>query len=344
MPLLSVLDRLALLFLVVLPLLRPLIWSGEAADLPNLLYLMLLAAGSSVGLLCRALSPVRTGAACLQGGSRPAGTLAFWLGLAAFAWLGLAACRSEVPGTAWPLYLDWTLHALAVWALLPQLRRRPELALAALAAGAFLSVGMLVGQALWVRPVQYAEALKNPEMFGADAWTQGQLMARVSTWRLEGNFLLCNTLAAYLLLIIPLALTLAWRSRSLWAAALSLALLGGLAATGCKAGILCLGLGAAAGLLLWAKRSGRAWWWTVPLVLAALLGAVCLIPALGERAAASLGERFGYWQAAWAAWWQAPLFGHGLEGFRVLYTAVKPPLTEPTTYAHQETLQLLVDS
>ena len=45
------------LWLLALPLLRPLIWSGDPTDLANLFHLVLLTAATTTGLIWRALIP-----------------------------------------------------------------------------------------------------------------------------------------------------------------------------------------------------------------------------------------------------------------------------------------------
>ena len=54
------LEVVASVWLVALPMLRPLVWSGQPTDVPNLLLLVLLAAAATTGLLLRGLQVTAT--------------------------------------------------------------------------------------------------------------------------------------------------------------------------------------------------------------------------------------------------------------------------------------------
>jgi O-antigen ligase len=331
------LERVGVLWLLVLPLLRPLIWSGEPTDLPNLLYLILLAGATTTGLMLRGLQP---------GGQPARGARVALLGAAVLALLAVGAAHSPLPARAWTLVALWTLHLAAPWALLPLIARRPEAVLCGLVAGLLGEGAVLLGQSHWERPDLVQSFLADPALV-AQSNLSDQYATRISSWRLEGSFLLANTLAAYLITLWPLlaAATLrAWRSRAPARAVLTLALAVAsvaLALSGSKAGISCLALAVGATLVLVLPR-----WRVRGLVAAALalaLAGALAVPAVRAHAWASLEVRIDYWRAAVALVAEHPLAGCGLEGFAVGYPRVKLARAEDTTMAHQEVLQAACD-
>jgi hypothetical protein len=105
---------------------------------------------------------------------------------------------------------------------------------------------MMVGQVLWERPELQRTLAEDPSIVPQESM-RDQFTVRVYSWRLEGTFLLANTLATYLAMIWPLAACLCWRCwrspvssvATRWLLALfTLAITVGLALTGSKAGIL----------------------------------------------------------------------------------------------------------
>ena len=332
----SWLERAGLLWLMTLPLLRPLIWSGEATDLPNLFYLVLLAAATATGLMLRGM---RSPAALRPG-------LAGILGLVFLAIAAAGACHSLLSARAWMLVVIWALHLAAPLALMPLIRARPEVALAGLVAGVLCEGLVLLGQVLYERP-DLQQAYRDDPALVAQPQLRDQYSVRIASWRLEGSFLLANTLAAYLITLLPLlaATTVAaWRTRSPERVMLGFALAVAsvaLVLTGSKAGMLALALAGAATLIWlrrsWAARMGLA------LALIGVISAALAVPAIRTHAWASFAVRVDYWRAALLLIAEHPLIGSGLEGFMVHYPRVKLPGAEDTIMVHQEVLQTAVD-
>ncbi len=331
------LEQVGLLWLLALPLLRPLIWSGEPTDLPNLLYLILLAGATATGLMLRGLQPARR--------ARSPSLVAL-LGALFLAMMAVGALHSPLPARAWTLVAMWALHLAAPWALLPLMARRPEVVLCGLVAGLLGEGVLLLGQSHWERPDLQRTFAADPALV-AQSDLSGQYATRITSWRLEGTFLLANTLAAYLITLWPLlaAATLrAWRAQAPARALLTVALAvasAALAVSGSKAGILCLALAVSATLVLilprWRVRAGVA-----AALVVALAGALA-VPAVRAHAYASLAVRIDYWRAATALVAEHPLAGCGLEGFGVGYPRVKLARAEDTIIAHQEVLQAACD-
>jgi hypothetical protein len=258
----------------------------------------------------------------------------------------LGCLTSPLPASAWTLATQWALHVAAPWALWPAIRRRPHLVVAGLLAGLLGECLLVAGQMLWERP-HLAQQLASDPALRVEQRVADQFQARIGSWRLEGTFLLANTLATYLLLIVPLVTVIAWRSRnaSRWwrmgSVLLALAALVVLGLTGSKAGILAGVVAGAVGAI----AHLRSWHWRVAIGLTAgvMLVMTVLIAPLRQALAGSAGVRLDYWSAGVALVAERPLTGHGLDGFAVEYPRVKPPAGEETIIAHQETLQAAVD-
>jgi len=342
--LLNRVEAVAGMWLVVLPLLRPLVWSGQPTDVPNLFYLVLLAAAITTGLLLRGL----------EAASQEIARSPWWLrpttwGMAFLLCAVFGSLNSPLPASAWTLTVGWALHVAVPWALWPAIRRRPQLVLAGLSAGLVGEVALLVGQVMWERPRLVAQLAGDPALT-VERRVAEQYQARIGSWRLEGTFLLANTLASYLVMLVPLALGAAWaswatRTSARWVLVVltlvSLAALVSLALTGSKAGILALMI---AGVVS-AVMCLRSWRWRGLIVLMVGLGLLLAltVPSLRRAVSDSAGVRLDYWAAGIDLVQERPLTGHGLEGFAVHYPRVKPPSGEETILAHQETLQAAVD-
>ncbi len=327
-------------WLVILPLLRPLIWSGEATDLGNLFYLVLLAAAFATGLLCRGLAvePREPMVGSPWSRLQPA-----WLGAAVLAAAAWGCWRSPLPAAAWALWTAWTLHLGAAWALWPVIRARPGLLVAGLLGGLAGELLVLVGQGSWERAALQRAFREDPNLVGRDDLRE-QFAVRVASWRLEGSFLLANTLAAYLITLWPLLADLTWRCRGAarWTAGTLLALATvALACSGSKAGILALLVAlAVTGILLI-----PGWRWRAAIVagLLAICALAALVPWVRTHAVASADVRLGYWQAAGAMIAERPWCGFGVNGFESAFPRLKPAWVEDTIFAHQETLQAAAD-
>jgi hypothetical protein len=318
---------------VALPALRPLVWSGDPADPANIGYACLLAVAIAIGWLRRALGDrvVRCG----------------WIGGLGSLVLVLAAVgawRSPYPYDAWALWIAWVLHIAAALALADAARARPGLLVAGLLGGLVAEGATLAAQVRWERPALLARLALDPGVVEHEALRE-QYAARAASWRLEGTFLLANSLAAYLVLLAPLVAGLAWstwRARRGRVAALVLAALTILAVlrTGSKMGMLALVAASAVAATVVARG-----WMRAALVTAAVAAVILalVLPASRERLAGSAAVRIGYWRAAVAMIGERPWTGHGLDGFKLHYPRRKAPGAEPTTIAHSEPVQAAVD-
>lgn len=329
----SGLERLGALWLIALPLLRPLIWSGDYTTLENQAYLTLLAAAIATGLMHNAVTNVapRWSNRCALG--------------AAFLLLAAWGCwRSELPARAWALWSAWTLHIAAPLALMNMIRRRPAFALAGLVSGCLLEIVAMGGQYLWERPALAETFSADPR--AVDPRLRDQYAVRIGSWRLEGTFLLANTLAAYLNLVIPIVLgcaVMAWRGRREstvpWMLAL-IAALGALAWSGSKAGILSLLVSCAITAVIVAPARLR---WIATAACVMCIVAALAVPAVRSAAAASAGVRIDYWRAGAQLIRERPWLGYGLESYKTEFTRVKPPAAEETIVAHNEVVQAAAD-
>ena len=334
------LEVVASVWLVVLPILRPLVWSGQPTDVPNLLWLVLLAAATTTGLLLRGLQVTATDLV-VPWWRRPAVWGVVFLLIAAF-----GSWTSSLPAAAWTLTCGWALHLAAPWALWPVIQRRPHLLVAGLVAGLVGEMFLMVGQVCFERP-HLAEQFSSDPSLSVEQRIADQYRVRISSWRLEGTFLLANTLASYLVMVVPLVIAMAWKSRhstdtKRWLTiALALAAVVALIMTGSKAGLLALVVASA----ITGVVALGSWRWRMGIAAAVSLALVIIlvIPATRASLAASAGVRLEYWRAGVELVSERPLSGHGLEGFAVNFPRVKPPAGEETVLAHQETLQTAVD-
>ena len=360
--LLSRVEAVAAMWLVVLPLLRPLIWSGQPTDVPNLFFLVLLAAAITTGLLLRGLTASATAhelsaMAPSRGWQRPWQRLwqrpwqrlwqrpALW-GIVFLLFAVVGSVNSPLPASAWTLTVGWALHVAAPWALWPTIRRHPHLVFAGLFAGLVGEVVLMFGQMVWERPRLAAQLAGDPALT-VERRVAEQYQARIGSWRLEGTFLLANTLASYLVMVLPLVVVCAWkcwirRLPSRWPlVGMAMVSLMALAFSGSKAGILALVIAGVVGVVV----RVRSWRWRSAIVLVVGVGLLLALalPSLRQALSGSAGVRLDYWSAGIDLVAERPLSGHGLEGFAVHYPRVKPPSGEETILAHQETLQTAVD-
>ena len=328
------------MWLLALPMLRPLVWSGDPTDLANLFFLVLLSAATATGLVWRAVVPDE------NYDQRPWWARALPWGAVFLVVAAASAWASPVPAKAWALVVGWTLHIAAPLALLPIIRRYPQLVLAGLMTGMVGELVVMGGQVLWERPQLAATLLSDPGLT-ADQRVADQLNVRVASWRLEGSFLLANTLATYVLLMMPLVIGCWWHGvrqqlANRWTMGLLVWLgIGALIMTGSKAAWLSAVLAAALTVVICLPR----WHWRLAgLSFAGVLILLALaIPSLRERLAGSAAVRIDYWQAACTLIAERPLTGHGLDSFENTYPRVKAPKAEETVLVHQEWLQTAVD-
>ncbi len=259
------------------------------------------------------------GAAWLWGRPRPATPRHLWsLALVAYlVALGLALAFSSNPtlsalGSADRMYgLLSQLACLALFLLVARHLRRPAQA------------RRLMGVLVWASAPVVVYGLIQAAGLDPLPW-QAEGSSAISTLG-RSNFL-----GAYLVLVLPVTLVLAWQSHT-WARriALSLLLLAQLAclvATDAQAAW--LGTAAACGVLLAVAAWFRGQRWLAVGVLAlggaGLLAAVAALILLPDLTG-SLGSRGTIWRATMALIARQPLLGHGPETLAQAFTAVFPP-------------------
>jgi O-antigen ligase len=202
-------------------------------------------------------------------------------------------------------------------------------------------------------------ALGCYQRFVDPAWMMlGRKQSQYFLGRASGAFGIPNSMAAFLLLLIPVALAVAWRRES----SRTLRVLSGL-----LAGCFLLGtlltvsrgpwLALAAALAAWPLlRGGRSWRWRLGMasgVLAGLLvigaGVYAALPEVRSRVnrlAEDRGEKTRpiVWRAAGKLWREAPLFGTGAGSYNVLFERHRPEgFWDEPQWAHNDYLNTLSD-
>lgn len=335
------LDLAADSAILALLLLRPLVWSGDVSDPAN------------QAMACLAAGIIALGCCRLALGEYLRWSGASLWGVAFLAWAFWGAVRSPFPAEAWSLWSGWTLYLGAALVLAPRLQQRRHLIVAGVLASILGQSLIFLAQIGWERPAVQAELAADPGV-AAFRGQAAQLVERAHLWRLEGSFLLANTVAAWLILIIPTAVGAAWLAwrplgrqaghrtkadhRARWAVTF-LALLGVvmLLRSGSKMGMVALLFSAAVTIFLYGRR------WLAGGMVLVVVSLVMLMPGVRERIVASAEARIGYWQGAVQLIAERPVWGFGLDGFRSEFSRVKAPRAEETVYVHNEPLQAAVD-
>ncbi|MCK6487559.1 MAG: O-antigen ligase family protein [Planctomycetes bacterium] len=321
------------LLCAVIPAVRPLVWDGDPASPANLGFLVLVLVALGLGTIELAAGWRRTwrwgwGGAVLA---------------ALVAWLALAAWRAGDPVAGAAFWVQLALHgALAAW-LVQAAPGRERLVLAGLVAGLGVESGLALLQKAWVLPGIAAADQAGSAMVAMEGVPAGDLASRVAFGGVYGTFTLSNTLAAFLILLLPPAAAAAWSPGRLPArAAVGLAVLAAAAAlvsTNSKGAWLALAAAGGVAWMLWL----RGWWRWLPLPLGALAAAVLWMSA-GARAGlvASAEVRWGYWIGAARLAAEQPLLGLGWGAFAERSAAAMPLWAEPTRLVHNEVLEALV--
>jgi O-antigen ligase len=214
--------------------------------------------------------------------------------------------------------------------------------------------------------VELPEARKifgaNPErvmkMLGLSRDAAFDLQGRMEKDRIFSTFLLPNSLAGYLVLVLPMVIGLAldrWYSgaepgrRFIPRALLVLPFVLALYFTKSKGGWLALGISAAV-FILWSFRDVIRRKWKESLSTAA---AILIVVAIAQFSgllvplrdyAGSSSVRYGYWRAAAKICSEDPVFGVGLDNFADYYAIHKAPEDQEAKRAHNDYLQLAAET
>ncbi len=179
-----------------------------------------------------------------------------------------------------------------------------------------------------------------------------EYLARIQSRRVFSTLVYPNALAGAILLLLPLAVTMAarggarWGTRGAFAAGAAMLIAGFsvLMWSGSKAGwLLAMGMGLI--LLLHSPFPVR---WRIALASAITIGGLIAFGVLYaerlSRGATSVAARFDYWTAALQGFAERPVLGHGPGAFRKVYARLKAPESEMAQLAHNDYLQQAVDS
>jgi len=210
--------------------------------------------------------------------------------------------------------------------------------------------GLTAARGLYQRWVTFPEALQT--LAGAETAEASVLALRIATGRIFSTFLLPSAFAGFLLLSLPLSLSLAMRSgirhRWRWLALGSSGLQGvalfltfshgaflSLAVALCILGMLAAGPGVRRAVLLAVGA-------TVLLLLAVVLvrGEAFIGPS---SETGPLAERLGNWQVAVAQIAEHPVAGVGWGAYGASYTRYQQPGMNQSRYAHNTYLQLVAE-
>ncbi len=197
------------------------------------------------------------------------------------------------------------------------------------------------------------------QRWGDPNWIMlGRTQSRYFIGRASGAFGIPNSMAAFLLLLIPMALAAVWcpgisRVGRLMAGILAALFLGGLVLTVSRGPWLAL----AAALAVWplARRS-RSWKWRFGVAAGVLAGAMVMgallyaaVPGVRERLDGLVQDRGEktrpiVWRAAVKLWQDEPLFGTGAGSYNVLFERHRPErFWDEPQWAHNEYLNTLSD-
>lgn len=318
-------DRWHEALLVALLVLRPLVWSGERSAWDHLAWMLLVivALGVLVGEGLAGRRPwLRWGPGGLIAGVLIAGLLPS------------AALAHDAP-VAWGTWNALLINlGFAFW-LCQVVPGRERLALAALLGGGAVEIVVALLQPVWTLPAMAAKlAAGDPTMLALET-AKGELGERIANGGMFGTFTLANTLAGFLLLVLPLVLC---RRSTL----LALGLAGAVAFLGAKSKGAIAALAVAAGTV-WSTTARGPWRWLPLAGVIVLTLAIIGIPALKQGLERSAEVRLGYWRGAATLVAEAPLAGHGLHAFAAHHARVIPPGTETSRSVHNDVLEAAVD-
>src|SRR6266568_3439300 len=179
-----------------------------------------------------------------------------------------------------------------------------------------------------------------------------EYLKRLSSPRIFATLFYPNALAGCLLLLLPMMLTVIWRSRRLFTTAargflMGLAAVAGLAClywSGSKGGwLLMLLLALVVQLRLPLRRQFKIIV-VCAVLLAGLVGFFWKYSAFFQKGATSVGARLDYWRAAVQTARDNPVFGTGPGTFAIPYQKLKGPEAEMSRLAHNDYLEQASDS
>ncbi len=321
--------------LALLIVLRPLVWDGNAAWLPNLAYLLLVVLALAT-LLVEGWVDTRRAWRWSVNGALFAALLLVLLP---------AALRSPLPVEGWSLWGMAFIHLGLAAYLMQVVPGRERLALAALGAGLAGETIICLGQYAFVLPGMAAAQARGEFAGAIGPGQQGILAERIANGGLFGTFTLSNTLAAFLLLAVPPLIGSAFDARGSRPARTLAWMVAGFsvlvfALTGSKGAV--IALGAAIALQWWWRHQGVRRW--VPVAFAVVVAVAALNhPGLRHGLHDSAEVRVGYWRGAIELVREAPVSGHGLESFREHAPRVLQPWAEYSVHVHDEPLEAAVD-
>ena len=325
----AILDRLHDILVLLLVVLRPLCWDGAPGQIADLVWQGLAVGGLTIAALERA--------AGLSSAWRWS-----WRGAAA---LGLilalipAVFGAAEASPAWCRWTGWVACLAAAAYLVQVLPGRTRLALAGLTAGVTITATLGLAQPWLVLPAMAKAQQAGDAVFQGMPGDPGAIAERIANGGAFATFTLANQFGAYLALVLPLLLGMAWTCRGLarWSmVVVGIIVLAALAETGAKGAWLALAAGLAAG---WTVAWPGRWWRWLPLALGVVGFAVLLHRGFAQ---ASIDVRLGYWHSAMTLIQERPLTGHGLGGFAAEQPRVMQIGDEPTRFAHNEVLEAAV--
>lgn len=243
----------------------------------------------------------------------------------------------------WLDWLAWVQMAVVFWVTLNSIRHPTTKAALYFTLAALGVVGVALGcYQRFVQPEWVMVGERWPQYHG----------------RASGSFSMPNSLAAWLILLLPSAAALAMRRRTgeksrVWWAWVSLVLLCGLVLTLSRGAWVAL----AVALVAW-PLSLRRWGWARRLgIAAAVVVSVGLASAWLYRSQPQVRERVGYavrdsgertrpimWRAAWELFQEAPVLGTGAGSYDILFERRRPEgFPDRPLFAHNEYLNTLAD-
>ena len=179
-----------------------------------------------------------------------------------------------------------------------------------------------------------------------------EYLKKINSTRIFGTLFYPNTLAGFLLLLLPAVLTVIWRAEKRFTRGARIFL------------VVCTAVAALA-CLLWSGSKGG---WLLMLLLGGIgvlrldfprqakIALVCVALTLGltgffykyagffRKGATSVVARFDYWEAAGKTALQNPWTGTGPGTFSVSYRAIKRPESEMARLAHNDYIEQASDS